>query len=122
MLDEIFEQPDAIQRTLDAYGDLSELAVLLAPTFAHRDRVSRPADPARMPDLAAEIVIEDLGKLAVDVEYASEYLYRTAHSLQTPALMVISQSGETADTWLFCDKVKRTRSRRLRSRISLVRP
>ena len=56
---------------------------------AVRGWLSRRAVPAGNAGLAGEIVIEDLGNLAVDVEYASEYLYRTAHSMLAPALMVI---------------------------------
>ena len=99
MLEEIFEQPAAIQRTLDHYRDSRELERVLAPAFSHRDRlVIAASGSSRHAGLAGEIIIEDLCDLAVDVEYASEYLYRTAHSLLSPALMVISQSGETADT------------------------
>lgn len=99
MLDEILEQPAAIQRTLDHYRDIGELARKLTPAFAHRDRLIIAASgSSRNAGLAGEIIIEDLCHLAVDVEYASEYLYRSAHSLLDPALMVISQSGETADT------------------------
>ena len=99
MLEEIFEQPAAIQRILDCYRDGAVLAEKLAPVFARRDRlVIAASGSSRHAGLAGEIVIEDLCNLAVDVEYASEYLYRTAHSVLMPALMVISQSGETADT------------------------
>jgi glucosamine--fructose-6-phosphate aminotransferase (isomerizing) len=99
MLEEIFQQPAAIQRTLDEYGDLARLTRRLTSVFAHRERlVIAASGSSRNAALAGEIVIEDLCHLAVDVEYASEYLYRTAHSLLDPALMVISQSGETADT------------------------
>jgi glucosamine--fructose-6-phosphate aminotransferase (isomerizing) len=99
MLDEILEQPAAIERTLQHYRDLSELEARLAPVFAQRDRlVIAASGSSRHAGLAGEVIIEDLCDLAVDVEYASEYLYRTAHSLLSPALMVISQSGETADT------------------------
>jgi glucosamine--fructose-6-phosphate aminotransferase (isomerizing) len=99
MLEEIYEQPAAIQRTLDHYQDIGELARKLTPMFARRERlVIAASGSSRNAALAGEIIIEDLCHLAVDVEYASEYLYRTAHSLLDPALMVISQSGETADT------------------------
>jgi glucosamine--fructose-6-phosphate aminotransferase (isomerizing) len=99
MLHEIFEQPAAIQRTLEHYGDIGELAHRLSPAFSHRERlVITASGSSRNAALAGEIIIEDLCHLAVDVEYASEYLYRTAHSLLDPALLVISQSGETADT------------------------
>jgi glucosamine--fructose-6-phosphate aminotransferase (isomerizing) len=99
MLDEILEQPAAIRRTLQHYRDPGELLSQLEPAFAHRDRlVISASGSSRHAGLAGEVIIEDLCTLAVDVEYASEYLYRTAHSILFPALMVISQSGETADT------------------------
>jgi len=43
-------------------------------------------------------MIEDLSGVAVDVEYASEYCYRSTHAAVEPIVMVITQSGETADT------------------------
>ena len=99
MLEEIYEQPAAIQRTLDRYRDIGDLAKRLGSAFARRERlVIAASGSSRNAGLAGEIIIEDLCHLAVDVEYASEHLYRTTHSVLAPALMVISQSGETADT------------------------
>jgi len=99
MLDEILEQPAAIQRTLQQYRDCDELERSSAPVFTQHDRlVIAASGSSRHAGLAGEVMLEDLCNLAVDVEYASEYLYRTAHSVLSPALMVISQSGETADT------------------------
>ena len=43
-------------------------------------------------------MMEDLAGVAVDVEYASEYCYRSTHSDTDPIVVVITQSGETADT------------------------
>jgi glucosamine--fructose-6-phosphate aminotransferase (isomerizing) len=43
-------------------------------------------------------MIEDLSGVAVDVEYASEYCYRSTHTSVDPVVIVITQSGETADT------------------------
>jgi glucosamine--fructose-6-phosphate aminotransferase (isomerizing) len=43
-------------------------------------------------------MLEDLAGIPVDVEYASEYTYRSTHTLHNPGVIVISQSGETADT------------------------
>jgi len=53
---------------------------------------------SRHSGLAAEILLEDLCGLAVDVEYASEYSCRGRYDLRRPAVIVISQSGETSDT------------------------
>ena len=43
-------------------------------------------------------MIEEASGVAVDVEYASEYPYRRYDTLQAPSVLVLSQSGETADT------------------------
>ena len=53
---------------------------------------------SRHAGMFAEILIEDLSGIAVDVEYASEYCYRSEKSLKDASVLVISQSGETADT------------------------
>ena len=53
---------------------------------------------SRHAGLFAELAIEDLSGIAVDVEYASEYCYRSEKSLSDAAVLVVSQSGETADT------------------------
>ena len=42
--------------------------------------------------------ITRLSRVVVDVEYASEYCYRSTHAAVDPIVMVITQSGETADT------------------------
>src|SRR5206468_12634310 len=53
---------------------------------------------SRHAGLAAEILLEDLCGLAVDVEYASEWGCRATANPRHPSLLVISQSGETSDT------------------------
>ena len=53
---------------------------------------------SRHAGMLAEQIIEDISGLAVDVDYASEYCYRSENSLTDAAVLVISQSGETADT------------------------
>lgn len=103
MLKEIFEQPTALAATLeralrdgnlnaDTFRDATE-------ALRGRERlVIAASGSSRYAGLAAEIMLEDLAGLAVDVEYASEYCYRTTHTLHDPCVLVISQSGETADT------------------------
>jgi glucosamine--fructose-6-phosphate aminotransferase (isomerizing) len=103
MLKEIFEQPQALASTANYYlegGNLKADAFRQATdAFRGRERmVIAASGSSRYAGLAAEIMFEDLAGLAVDVEYASEYSYRTAHTLQDPCVLVISQSGETADT------------------------
>src|SRR6478736_7882176 len=103
MLREIYEQPDAIRRTLDLYLDgqsfHTEGFAPLAKWLNSRGEVLIAASgSSRHAGLAAEIILEDLCGLAVDVEYSSEYGCRTAANPRRPSVLVISQSGETSDT------------------------
>jgi glucosamine--fructose-6-phosphate aminotransferase (isomerizing) len=103
MLREIYEQPAALRRTLALYLEGNCLRREVA------ERLAGWANPAgevliaasgssRHSGLAGEILLEDLCGLAVDVEYASEYSCRGRYDLRRPAVIVISQSGETSDT------------------------
>jgi glutamine---fructose-6-phosphate transaminase (isomerizing) len=103
MLREIYEQPDAIRRTLALYLDGERFAAgafaPLSPWLNPRGEVLIAASgSSRHAGLAAEIILEDLCGLAVDVEYASEYACRTGANPRNPSVLVISQSGETSDT------------------------
>ena len=78
MLREIFEQPAAIQRTLDLYLDddglKQEVFAPMEEWLNSRGEVLIAASgSSRHAGLAAEIIFEDLCGLAVDVEYSSEY-------------------------------------------------
>jgi glutamine---fructose-6-phosphate transaminase (isomerizing) len=104
MLREIHEQPATLSATLNHYLDgdgfraetcgatIDWLAGIRSKLLIAASGSSRHAG------LWAELIIEDLSGIAVDVEYASEYCYRSEKSLTDAAVMVISQSGETADT------------------------
>ena len=71
----------------------------VAEALRGRQRVVIAASgSSRHAGLAGEIMLEDYAGLAVDVEYSSEYMYRSTHTLHDPGVVVISQSGETADT------------------------
>ncbi len=103
MLREIYEQPEALRRTIAFY--LSEHG--LNPAIASKlNGWSNPegevliaaSGSSRHSGLAAEITLEDLCGLAVDVEYASEYSCRGAEDRRQPSVIVLSQSGETSDT------------------------
>jgi len=103
MLSEIFDQPDAISRTLDFYiadGALQmekfKPALLDLPA---KDRILIVASgSSRHAGLVGELLIEDFSGIGVDVEFASEFIYRSKRALGSACLVVISQSGETADT------------------------
>ena len=103
MLREIYEQPEAIRRTLDIYLDAqglkAEAFAPLAGWLNPRGEVLIAASgSSRHAGLAAEVLLEDLCGLAVDVEYSSEYTFRPAANPRRPSVIVISQSGETTDT------------------------
>ncbi len=106
MLREIYEQPQALERTLDLYlsgGALKpEIAARLAnwPNAAGEVLIAASGS-SRHSGLYGEILLEDLCGLAVDVEYASEYCCRGGSGyvdLRHPSVLVLSQSGETSDT------------------------
>jgi len=103
MLREIFEQPAAIRRTLDLYLDRQDLkqeafAPLESWLNSRGEVLIAASGSSRHAGLAAEIILEDICGLAVDVEYSSEYSCRPAVNPRQPSVLVISQSGETSDT------------------------
>lgn len=104
MLREMYEQPAALAATIDRYLDGEEFrAETCAPILEWVQRVRTKlliaaSGSSRHAGLFAELMIEDLSGIAVDVEYASEYCYRSEKALSNAAVMVVSQSGETADT------------------------
>ncbi len=105
MLQEIFEQPQALRRLLSAYlaadgrSLRSDLTAPVSALLAHASSlVIIASGSSRHAGLLAEVTFEDLSGLAVDVEYASEYSYRTSNTTPEAVVLVISQSGETADT------------------------
>ena len=103
MLREIHEQPAAIERTLQHYVEGNKFRESSFGSSAdcfrrHKDIIITASGSSRHAGLAAEIMLEDAAGLSVDVEYASEYICRTTNTKRDPAVLVISQSGETGDT------------------------
>jgi glucosamine--fructose-6-phosphate aminotransferase (isomerizing) len=103
MLREIYEQPEALAATIERYvpggASTAETFQPAVDALGRRDRlVVAASGSSRHAGLAGEIMLEDLAGIPVDVEYASEYTYRSTHTLHNPGVLVISQSGETADT------------------------
>ena len=100
---EIYEQPQAIAKTLEMHlkNDMifpGELDHIESALLRFEKLIIAASGSSRHAGLAGEIMIEDLSGVAVDVEYASEYCYRSTHAAVDPIVMVITQSGETADT------------------------
>ncbi len=103
MLAEIHEQPQTLARTLGRYADggrFREDAIAPVRHWLARQRrlLISGSGSSRHAGLVAEILIEDGSTLPVDVEYASEYSYRSPLARAHAGVVVISQSGETADT------------------------
>ena len=104
MLQEIYEQPQAIRETIrqnvaTTYIILGNaLQPIEKALFAFKKIIIAASGSSRHAGLAGEIMMEDLAGVAVDVEYASEYCYRSTHAGADPIVVVITQSGETADT------------------------
>jgi glutamine---fructose-6-phosphate transaminase (isomerizing) len=100
---EVYEQPQAIARTIAQHlrDDLifpGELDAIESALLTFEKLIIAASGSSRHAGLAGEIMIEDLSGVAVDVEYSSEYSYRSTHAAVDPIVMVITQSGETADT------------------------
>ena len=104
MLREIHEQPATLAATLSRYlhgdGFSAEICAPLRDWIkaARGEIVIAASGSSRHAGLVAELMFEDLSGIAVDVEYASEYCYRSEKALKNAVVMVVSQSGETADT------------------------
>lgn len=105
MLKEIYEQPTAIANTLAGRINLKDGVPVLGG-LRDVDEQLRKAQRIIIAacgtswhaGLVAEYLIEELAGIPVEVEYASEFRYRNPPLGGNPLLIVISQSGETADT------------------------
>ena len=105
MLKEIFEQPNAIKDTYRGRLLIDEGIIKMAGvednmgTFLNANRIIIIAcGTSWHAGLVAEYIIEDLVRIPVEVEYASEFRYRNPVISKNDVVIAISQSGETADT------------------------
>ncbi|HEY8565330.1 MAG TPA: glutamine--fructose-6-phosphate transaminase (isomerizing) [Beijerinckiaceae bacterium] len=103
MLKEIYEQPEVVGRTLAHYVDFAEgrvaLPVELPFDFATLNRVTITAcGTAFYAGLIAKYWFERLARLPVEIDVASEFRYREAPVEPGGLSILVSQSGETADT------------------------
>ena len=104
MLKEIFEQPASIQDTMrgrlleDGTTKISGINNNLKQ-FLNADRIIIAAcGTSWHAGLVGEYLFEELTRIPVEVEYASEFRYRNPVINSSDIVMAISQSGETADT------------------------
>ena len=105
MLKEIFEQPSAVVDTLRGRLKLKKGIIKMAGVddyidkFIAADKITIVAcGTSWHAGLVAEYMFEKIAKIAVEVEYASEFRYRNPVINKTDIIIAISQSGETADT------------------------
>jgi glucosamine--fructose-6-phosphate aminotransferase (isomerizing) len=105
MLKEIHEQPKAITDTYRGRLLRNEAIIKMAGVednmkkFLNANRIIIVAcGTSWHAGLVAEYIFEDLARVPVEVEYASEFRYRNPVITENDVLIAISQSGETADT------------------------
>ncbi|GAA4246443.1 glutamine--fructose-6-phosphate transaminase (isomerizing) [Winogradskyella psychrotolerans] len=105
MLKEIYEQPSAILDTFRGRLLSNEAIIKMAGVednmkkFLAADRIIIVAcGTSWHAGLVAEYIFEDLARIPVEVEYASEFRYRNPVITEKDIVIAISQSGETADT------------------------
>ena len=106
MLKEIYEQPRAVRETVQGRISLDSGQVFLddmpnitAADFKRFTSITIAAcGTSWHAGLAGKYMIEQLARIPVDVDYASEFRYRNPVMDENSLLLVISQSGETADT------------------------
>ena len=106
MLKEIYEQPRSVRDTVQGRVSLDSGQVFLDEmnniTEADFKRFSSikiaACGTSWHAGLAGKYMIEQLARVSVDVDYASEFRYRDPVMDENTLLLVISQSGETADT------------------------
>lgn len=105
MLKEIYEQPQAVRDTLRGRMLPDQGIIKMAGIdehmnkFLHAKRIIIVAcGTSWHAGLVAEYIIEELARVPVEVEYASEFRYRNPIIDKNDILIAISQSGETADT------------------------
>lgn len=105
MLKEIHEQPTAVRNAIRGRLDISKGIARLGgvkeyeKSFANARRILLAAcGTSWHAALLGEYLLEDLARIPVEVDYASEFRYRNPVIFSDDILIAISQSGETADT------------------------
>lgn len=105
MLKEIYEQPKAIKDTYRGRLLINEAIIKMAgiednmKKFLNANRIIIVAcGTSWHAGLVAEYIFENLARIPVEVEYASEFRYRNPVITENDIVIAISQSGETADT------------------------
>jgi len=105
MLKEIYEQPHAIRDTYRGRLLAKEGIIRMSGVENHKEKflnanriIIVACGTSWHAGLVAEYIFEDLARIPVEVEYASEFRYRNPVITDKDVVIAISQSGETADT------------------------
>ncbi|WP_295122188.1 glutamine--fructose-6-phosphate transaminase (isomerizing) [uncultured Chitinophaga sp.] len=114
MLKEIFEQPQTIFDSLRGRLDAKKGTLTLGGIRGDYEEMLKNANRIIIvacgtswhAGLIAEYVIEELCRIPVEVEYASEFRYRNPVVNKGDVIIAISQSGETADTLVAMEAAK----------------
>jgi glutamine---fructose-6-phosphate transaminase (isomerizing) len=113
MLKEIYEQPSTILDCLRGRLNATAGTITMAgiddniEQIKNADRIMIVAcGTSWHAGLVAEYIIEELCRIPVEVEYASEFRYRNPIVNKGDVIIAISQSGETADTLVALEKAK----------------
>jgi glucosamine--fructose-6-phosphate aminotransferase (isomerizing) len=118
MLKEIFEQPDTVRNTMRGHLLEEEGTARMSGLNLTDDdikRISRivitACGTSWHSGLIGEYMLEELARIPVEVEYASEFRYRNPVVDENTLVIGISQSGETADTLAAIREAKRRGAR-----------
>jgi glucosamine--fructose-6-phosphate aminotransferase (isomerizing) len=113
MLKEIFEQPDTVFDCLRGRLDAAKGTITMSGIQQNIDKLTKAqriiivaCGTSWHAGLVAEYMIEELCRIPVEVEYASEFRYRNPVIHPGDVIIAISQSGETADTIVAIEKAK----------------
>src|SRR5204863_2739344 len=114
MLKEVYEQPRAVRETVEGRISLDTGRVFLDEMKHLSESDLRNVTSIKIAacgtswhaGIAGKYMIEQLARINVDVDYASEFRYRNPVIDKDTLLIVISQSGETADTIAALREVK----------------
>lgn len=113
MLKEIFEQPNTIFDCLRGRLDATNATITMSGVEKYIEELKNAhriiiiaCGTSWHAGLIAEYIIEELCRIPVEVEYASEFRYRNPVVNKGDVIIAISQSGETADTLVAIEKAK----------------
>ena len=113
MLKEIFEQPQTIYDCLRGRLDAITGKIILSGIDKYANEIMNApriiivaCGTSWHAGLLAEYIIEELCRIPVEVEYASEFRYRNPVIHKGDVIIAISQSGETADTLVALENAK----------------